>query len=194
MILVTKHKSFCKFVALKKRAVTRSKTKARQSHTKKNPWIWILCGALVGVLISSSIFIKFNSASQSPKIKQLSNAKNTNSNVKSKKTTKATKFEFYTVLPTMETGSAVIEQPKQKIIAAPTKYLLQVKIFNEIDTADELKAKLTLAGFDAKIEPIKKDNGTWYRIVMGPFNSEQQASEQQRLLAKQNISSNVLKQ
>lgn len=195
MILVTKHKNFYKFIALKKRAVTRSKTRLQQTQIKKNPWLWILCGALVGVLISSSIFIKFNAAPQPTKNKQLASINQAKAKAKPKQTTKAAKFEFYTVLPTMETGATVVEQTKQKPIAAPTptKYLLQVKIFNELVAADELKAALTLAGFEAKIEPIKKDNGTWYRIVMGPFPTEQQASEQQKLLAKQNIFSTVLK-
>ena len=52
---------------------------------------------------------------------------------------------------------------------------------------------LTLEGFDAKIEPIQKNNTTWYRIVLGPFNSELQAVEQQKLLAKQNIRGSLIK-
>ena len=230
MVLVNKQKNNCKLFSMKykkfysssnlniiKLAVSknggarRSKTTKGIDNAKKSPWLWILSGVLAGVLISSTIFIKFNSQSQSlATIKQ--NLKNTVKKTIPKSTASKEKepiFDFYTVLPNMDATATNNTEPKklQTVKNYPAeitaevktatirniKYLLQVATFTQIDAADELKAELTLEGFDATIEPIKKNNTTWYRIVMGPFNSEQQAIKQQQLLAKQNINGNLLK-
>lgn len=217
MILVKQHKDCFKLVMSEKRTTKRPRAKIRQSPgAKRNPWLWILSGALAGVLISSSIFMNFSFINQKFKSKQqqvnnVSSSNNKEDHLDQKSTNaknKAPTFEFYTVLSKMDASSSTspqIEQHTQKItetpiatrpveaVKIPTRYIVQVSAVNKMNDADELKAALTLEGFDARIEPIQKNNTTWYRIVIGPFNSEQQASNQQKLLAKQNISGSLIK-
>jgi cell division protein FtsN len=206
------HVNAIKLAVSKNTTTKRHRTAAKNvNNTQKSHWLWVLAGVLVGVLISSAIFFKLQSTNQNiASIKKSFN----NSIKKARATTTKPKekepvFDFYTVLPNMDTtttnntesnklqymkktSTATVSEVKSEPIKN-IKYLVQIATFTKMDAADELKAELTLAGFDANIEPLQKNNTTWYRIIMGPFNSEQQAIKQQQLLAKQNINGNLLR-
>ncbi len=179
-----------------------------KQNNAKNPWLWILGGIFAGVLITSSILIKFNVPKQQLFPPQTLNEK-TPTAVKQTieaEENKSQVFDFYTTLPNMETATTTDAKKQENGQLATTpnslpekttniisKYLIQVNIFNKIDDADELKAMLTLNGFDAKIEPVQQGHHTNYRIVVGPFSTKEQAYDQQKLLAQQNIPSNLVK-
>ena len=55
-------------------------------------------------------------------------------------------------------------------------YYIQTGIFNKIAEADELKAKLTLQGFEAIIEAYPTKLGDRYKVLIGPYASEETAT------------------
>lgn len=63
-------------------------------------------------------------------------------------------------------------------------YLLQIASFNKRPDAEHLKASLTLHGFDVIISPTAHGNVTWYRVIVGPFNSRSDAEKAQITVAK----------
>lgn len=78
-----------------------------------------------------------------------------------------------------------------------SQYAVQAGSFKRRSDADELKAQLTLNGFEAHIELARlgRKNQIWHRVMIGPFNSEQKAVEQQKKLQTLKISGTlVLKQ
>lgn len=199
-----------KLVTLASKTKRSSKANKRTATTYYNPWLWILTGTLIGVLISSILFIKFgqnNNINISKKFTNNAIKKLTRPKAKIKATkTKATEpiFDFYTVLPKMHPATTTTKNTKlppnnktTKVIIDKNKattYLVELATFTHLKDADELKAQLTLNGFEAHIKPIQKNNTTWYQLTMGPFATNQQAIEQQQLLIKQhNISSNIIK-
>ena len=207
MKLVNQPKNIIKFVLSDKSRAKRTRAPVKNSALtpKKSPWLWILSGALVGVLISSSIFVKFNTQNSARfKSPVAVDSASKQSNINSKSTVQKAKtntpvFEFYTVLPKMNETTA---QPTKETSTAttsatapslPSKYLVQIKAVATADEADALKATLTLSGFEAKTEAIIHNNTTWYRVVLGPFDSETQAKTQQNLLVNQNIHGSLIK-
>lgn len=52
-------------------------------------------------------------------------------------------------------------------------YFLQAGAFLEKADADNTKAKLALLGFSADIQERQSDNGTLYRVRIGPFGEQQ---------------------
>jgi cell division protein FtsN len=199
-----------------RKTVRRPRTIAKNiGNAKKNHWLWVLGGVLAGVLMSTAVFMKF----QAPKKNVADSKNNSNNTVQKAPLTIATEkepvFDFYTVLPNMDTvaitnntepnkttqiinnEATLTASSTAKVEAANpnknTKYFVQIATVTKINAADELKAKLTLDGFDTKIEPIKKNDAIWYRVIMGPFSSEQQALKQQKLLAQQKINGNLLR-
>jgi cell division protein FtsN len=100
------------------------------------------------------------------------------------------KFEFYTTLPKDRVSSAEpIVNHKSQIgstdVPSATKkkisnqYLLQVASFKHLDDADKLKAALILKGYDVKMTEFISGNSKWYRVNIGPFDSQDMAFKTQ---------------
>jgi len=87
------------------------------------------------------------------------------------------KFDFYTILPEVET---VLPEPKaggKKTAKAETPeagvvYVLQAASYGSPNDADHLKAKLALNGLEARVEKISiQGKGDYYRVRLGPYPS-----------------------
>lgn len=71
-------------------------------------------------------------------------------------------------------------------------YLLQAGAFANPDSANDLKAHIALLGFSARITS-KQDNGKMInKVVLGPFNSLQQAQSVKNDLQQQSISVTII--
>jgi len=128
-----------------------------------------------------------------------------------------TRFDFYTLLPNMnmEIADPIEESPiaqKPKTLTAkpkvqakiqslpaplvlPSNFIVQVASFRSYNQAESLKVKLALKGFESKIQSITmRNNDTWYRVYLGPFDDKDNAkSVQSKLESKQKMNSFVLK-
>jgi cell division protein FtsN len=89
-------------------------------------------------------------------------------------------FDFYTELAKTEPTPVLDLKSKPKTIHG---YLVQAGSFRRTADADALKAKLTLNGYAAKVEPIKQRDGeVWQRVILGTFKTEQNAKALQQQL------------
>ena len=96
------------------------------------------------------------------------------------------KFDFYTILPETET---VLPERRSKTKAAKAKpeegvsYILQAGSFAAFEEADQMKARLALAGLVAHIQKITVEGkGEYHRVRLGPYaNIEQLDSAAQQL-------------
>ncbi|MBS0357953.1 MAG: SPOR domain-containing protein [Proteobacteria bacterium] len=140
--------------------------------------------------------------------------------IKSKKRAhKEPRFEFYTMLPkgarSTEKNTTALESPvpasesktdkapdaNPKEVAAKTetttpaniKYIIQVAAYRNYSDADRLKAELILLGYQAKIEKIQNPNGTWHRVRLGPYATQEAAAQDRAKLSKINLKSIVRK-
>ena len=77
-----------------------------------------------------------------------------------------------------------------KIASSKSKhYILQVAAFQTQSDADRVKAQLAMKGFSAKVIVVKTSSSTWYRVLLGPYSSEQIALGTQQKLAADNVQS-----
>jgi len=105
------------------------------------------------------------------------------------------RFDFYTELT--KNNAETISTPSIQMatdLKSPTKaidgYLLQIGSYKKNIAADGLKAKLTLNGFDAKIERLKLlDGEIRYRLMLGPYKNEKQAKVMQQQLKSLDVES-----
>lgn len=84
------------------------------------------------------------------------------------------KFDFYTVLPELETvlpDKAARDQPPKAATGEPASvYILQAGSFAGFQDADHLKARLALSGLIAQIQKITiEGRGTYHRVRLGPY-------------------------
>jgi cell division protein FtsN len=114
------------------------------------------------------------------------------------------RFDFYTLLPeqtmevegegeieTVEPAADVSKPPTTAVAAEP--YFLQAGSFRQQEDAERRRAELLLLGLEPKIEESNVDNGRWFRVSLGPFESHDAVSRARGLLANQNIDSVLLK-
>jgi cell division protein FtsN len=157
-------------------------------------WIWLFAavfiGSFVGLLYYLDLYDKGKiGTDHQENIKQLLSApalseqkENQHSPVvKQDKKTKdtAAKFDFYSILPSMEViiperEIAVQDKdvPKQPGPKSKTPYILQAGSFKDPQQADRLKAGLALMGIESAIETVTiKDSGVWHRVRVGPFTN-----------------------
>lgn len=76
-------------------------------------------------------------------------------------------------------------KPTEKPTETKQRFLLQVGAFQSADNADNLKAKLAIAGMDASVSEIHGNSGTRHLVRVGPFNSPEEM-ERARAALKQN--------
>jgi cell division protein FtsN len=71
-------------------------------------------------------------------------------------------------------------------------YLLQAGSFKQRDDADRRRAELLLLGLEPKIEETNGDNGRWFRVYVGPFESRSRMARARSLTAAQDIDTLLL--
>ncbi len=86
------------------------------------------------------------------------------------------RYDFYTILPETETllperGVRTAERAAKAERTEPgVSYVLQAGSFNNFKDADELKARLALAGLVAQIQRVSiEGRGDYYRVRLGPY-------------------------
>jgi cell division protein FtsN len=72
-------------------------------------------------------------------------------------------------------------------------YLLQTGSFRQREDADRRRAELLLLGLTPVVEETNGDNGRWYRVYVGPFESHAKMARARSLTANQNIDTLLLK-
>jgi cell division protein FtsN len=113
------------------------------------------------------------------------------------------RFEFYSLLP--ETEEAVPEQQvikDPKVPAAPTaalpaakdKYFLQAGSFQNAGDAENLKARLAMAGVEATVHATElPEKGVWHRVRVGPFATAGEMNRARASLQQNGIPSSPIK-
>ena len=73
-------------------------------------------------------------------------------------------------------------------------YTIQVAAFRTRADAEHMKASLLLKGFEANVQAIAAQRVTWFRVMVGPFASREQAEKMQTVLAtRQRVSGMIRK-
>lgn len=133
-------------------------------------------------------------------------------------------YDFYSVLPEMEvvipdaelSAKARAEQQRQQQLATQTppapattgttpplepaaapggvRYLLQAGSSPDSKGAEELKAKLALLGFVARVQPVTINGKTWNRVRVGPYASASDLEAAKKSLAESGINAIALKE
>ncbi|MEO4129067.1 SPOR domain-containing protein [Acinetobacter pittii] len=72
-------------------------------------------------------------------------------------------------------------------------YILQVRSYNDPDQADARRAEIILNGLSANVLKSTENGQTWYRVVSGPYDTQDAALAAQQTLQHSGIDSIVIK-
>lgn len=173
-------------------------------------WVGILIGLLVGLCIALGVALYVNKGAnpflqkQKP-AKSADPQKETPAAETSKPATAAgekhakngevkPRFDFYKILPGTE--EAVTDKEFKRASPAATKevYFLQVAAFQSPADADNLKARLALAGIETQIQTATLPDGqVWHRVRVGPFSSQDELSKSRAALKENKLEANLIK-
>jgi len=96
-------------------------------------------------------------------------------------------------VPTPKPKTAVTTPLLPASPAKSSTYIVQVAALSDAGDADQLKAQLTLLGFNVNVTNIEKDGKTLHRVWLGTFHSKGEAESAHKQLQENMISSQVLK-
>ena len=176
--------------AAAKPAARRKNTNKRPTGaTQRSPLKWFGGGLLSGVFLSFMAYLGTlpadpGSATQSAESQAQPAAAPT------------PRWDFYTLLPErtidVEVDPAEVTAPRDTP-ATRENYLLQAGSFRQREDADRRRAELLLLGLEPSIEETTGDNGRWFRVYLGPYDSRSKMSKARSLTAGQSIETLVLK-
>ena len=105
------------------------------------------------------------------------------------------RFDFYKILPGSE--EAVTDKEFKRTPATgkvKDVYFLQVAAFQNPSDADNMKAKLALAGIETQIQTATLPDGkVWHRVRLGPFSAQEEINSSRTLLKDNQIEANLIK-
>lgn len=184
----------------KKSSSTRKKAPARKPHAAQSRssgspppsgWRWYTAGLLSGVFLSFLLYL-----GTLPGGKMTDSSAEQGGGTAPQEPPKP-RFDFYTMLPEQ---TIEIEQPQRQpnrnaptTAASQAYYLLQAGSFRQREDADRRRAELLLLGLEPTVEEATGENGRWFRVYLGPFQSRSKMSKARSLTAAQNIDTLLLK-
>lgn len=94
--------------------------------------------------------------------------------------------------PTSNEVNVGLDPSEQAPVAAP-EYILQVRSYPDPDSADARRAEIILNGLSADVVQTTEGDQTWYRVISGPYESQNAAVIAQQTLQHSGIDSIVVK-
>lgn len=92
--------------------------------------------------------------------------------------------------PQAEASAAITETAPAPVAAT---YILQVRSYADPDSADARRAEIILNGLSADVVKTVEGGKTWYRVISGPYESQEAALIAQQTLQHSGIDSIVIK-
>ncbi|WP_445114600.1 SPOR domain-containing protein [Acinetobacter sp. WZC-1] len=89
----------------------------------------------------------------------------------------------------VDTGVDSSEPP----VPAQPSYILQIRSYADPDSADARRAEIILNGLSADVIKTTENGQTWYRVISGPYESQNAAVIAQQTLQHSGIDSIVVK-
>jgi len=107
----------------------------------------------------------------------------------------APKFDFYHILETERVvPETVFDEPTASAAREPGEYVLQVASYKSDTHADRLRAKLVLAGLDARMQKFKlADDSIVFRVVLGPYSDKRTLKTMRQKVNKLGLDAIVLR-
>lgn len=176
---------------------TSDKQKAQNSSTGVRPFF---AGVVTGVFLSFLAYLGTLSSSIKPELNPAAGpraAQTVQPTDAASEEKRKPRFDFYKLL-TEQTDDVDVEpapdvgSPRSST-ASKDVYVLQAGSFRQREDADRRRAQLLLLSLEPSIEETNGENGRWYRVYLGPFDSRSTMAKARSLTTQQEIKTLMLK-
>lgn len=164
--------------------------KTRSSSPPSSPWRWYGSGLLSGFFLSFLLYMGTLPQDSDKTVEGTPTAAEAVPAAPPKP-----RFDFYNLLPEqqIEVNVDPAEVTRTRATTSSEAYLLQTGSFKQKEDADRRRAELLLLGLEPSIQEINGDNGLWFRVYLGPFDSHSTMAKARGLTAAQNIDTLLIK-
>ncbi len=186
---------------------SRRRSPARDKAAQRTPgWVWLLTGLSVGLLVALGAYLynRNHEAALEKAVTKVESSTSSKDKGQPKKPSAAEplkeaepRFDFYTLLPNQEVviPENEIREEQERIEAKNTViYTLQAGSFRGHEDADTLKARLAMLGIESEIVPVSNEDGTKYKVRIGPLASSREMNKTRNQLNSNRISTIVLRE
>lgn len=185
----------------------RNASRRSNNSTGKPAWVWFVLGNFVGGFVVFLIFLNGLKTDGKP----VPAGKPQPPAQQAEEKSEQPRFDFYTLLkenevsvPPPKTKQVVRESGSDKSetgeswrsrsVGEPELvYILQAASFRDASEAEKLRAQLTLANLDVKVEKATDSRGTWHRVLVGPYTNRSRVAKARAVLAEHRLMPLVLK-
>lgn len=166
-----------------KRGQGTRKSPPRKKAAKKKPWK----SGLLAILLLAGFGYALYILSNDPE--PVETTKPAESTQPAKTTTKKEqplppppeeKWDYVKTLPNKE-----IEVTAKEQVVSAIPYIMQCGAFKTLSQAEERKVNIAFQGISSKIR--KKENSSWYRVVLGPYKLKRDAEKDKHKLQRAKI-------
>jgi cell division protein FtsN len=177
----------------KRKSPSNKRTAARAGTSNAaSPGIWFGTGLLCGIFLSG---LSWLASQRQDATGQAASASQTPLHAAVATPERGPRFDFYTLLPEqkveVEVDPASIDAARNS--PSNDQFLLQAGSFQLAEDADRRRGELILLGLDSHVQKTSVDNGRWYRVYIGPFESRSKLAKARGVTAQQGIDTLLLK-
>lgn len=170
--------------ANRKPSKRRNNRGAKRAPSKRFPLLFLL---ITLTLVGSFIYLLWSITGSAPE-KVESIEKKVTTPIKTKQPANALPQkpkERWTYQQELENKEVEIELPAETQNTRP--YQMQCASFRSASQANEMKAVIAFQGLEAQVRKVSGKNGTWYKVVLGPYSTKRLAERDKHKLQKQSI-------
>jgi len=192
----------------KRSSAPRRKAPARKNAAGKSPSLWIIVLCLVPVIVL--VWFLMHLEAGRDEVRRADAVRQRKLAVETAQKPARPKYDFYKELPKGNASLPPVAPPEKKPAEpakppAPPKseiarantalrgevppprqqYFLQAGSFRKAADAEQLRARLALLGQVTRLEQGKVSGQIWYRVMIGPFASQEQMGKAKGQLAAQ---------
>lgn len=158
------------------------------SSSKKNPFLaGFLAGLMTGLVLAVGVALLVTRNNPFVQSDSIQGAGQPSQGTTSSAPVEAPKYEFYKTLPEGQTDTATAPAP------AGPNYFLQAGAYGNAAEADQLKARLALLGFEAKVLIANEGEKMLHKIRLGPYKSLDELNAARARLTQNGIETILVK-
>jgi cell division protein FtsN len=101
-------------------------------------------------------------------------------------------YDFYRILQNKNTNTDNNSKDNNSK-SISSSYYVQAGSFSDISAANNMKAQLSLQGYDVSVKTMRSGNGAMNKVVLGPYGSEADAKYVQQDLKSNDVKTIILK-
>lgn len=95
--------------------------------------------------------------------------------------------EEWTYLDELENKNVEVDIPDVVATRTPQQYQLQCASFRQESQANQMKAVIAFQGLEAQVRQIEGTSGTWYKVILGPYERRRDAERKRHTLQNAGI-------